>query len=102
MIEKNQENEMHWQAFVLFLKEIAKEKKINAFEISKKTGYSASTIYRIFNLEFCPKLQIFLEIIKVLEINVFFKDRENKTELNILFEKAMYDLGRRPKKMPKN
>jgi len=22
MIEKNQENEMHWQAFVLFLKEI--------------------------------------------------------------------------------
>ena len=39
---------------------------------------------------------------KALKMNVFFEDQESKTELNVIFERAMESLGRRPDKLPRN
>jgi len=47
-------------------------------------------------------MQTFLAIAGAIEVNFFFQDREDKTELNVMFEKAMTELGRRPDKLPKN
>lgn len=102
MNKTNQEEQPHWQAFILLLKEVAKQKGISNYEIADKTGYAESTIGRIFKLEFCPKLQIFLDIMQVLNLNIFFETRDGTTELNLAFENAMEQIGRRPEKLPKN
>lgn len=102
MKTENQESQPHWKVFILLAKNIAAEKNISNYEIAEKTGYAESTIGRIFKLEFCPKLQIFLDILRVLEVNIFFESRDSDTDLNLMFEKAMEDLGRRPDKLPKN
>jgi len=56
----------------------------------------------MFQLKYCPSLQNWLKILKAVEVNIFFEDRESKTDLNKLFESAMVELGRRPDKLPKN
>lgn len=35
-------------------------------------------------------------------VNFFFEDKEGKTELNVAFERAMEQLGRRPDKLGRN
>jgi len=91
-----------WKAFVLFIHEIARAKGITSETIAKRTGMHASSIRRMFQLRYCPSLEMWLKIIKAIEINIHFEDRESKTELNVLFEKAMTELGRRPDKLPNN
>lgn len=95
-------NESHWQALVLLLAEIAREKGITYEEISQRTGYSRSNISRIMNLHYCPSVKIFLQIASAIGVNFFFEDKEGKTDLTTAFEKAMEELGRRADKLPKN
>lgn len=95
MSENNFTNEDHWKILVLVLKETAAQKKITPNAISVKIGVSASTITRIFNLEFCPKLQLFIDIARSVDVNFFFESKDSETDLNKSFEKAMMQLGRR-------
>ncbi|RSC96038.1 helix-turn-helix domain-containing protein [Tenacibaculum singaporense] len=91
-----QNNEQHWKLLVSLLKEIASSKGIKDSKIAELTGYSPSTIGRIFRLDFCPKLSIFLDIMRVLEVNIFFESKDSETDLSIAFNKAMDKLGRNP------
>lgn len=91
-----------WKALVLFLAEIAKSKNITHEVIAERTGLQRSNISRVFQLKYCPSLENWLKILKAVEVNIFFEDRESKSDLNILFERAMAELGRRPDKLPKN
>lgn len=95
-------NEDHWKVLVLVLKETAAMEKITPNAISNKIGVSASTVTRIFNLEFCPKLQLFIDIARAVGVNFFIESKNADTDLNNAFEKAMTQLGRRPDKLPKN
>ena len=98
----NNQNEQHWMLLVLLLKHIAKEKGITQEVISDVTGYNQSNISRIFALRYCPSLEVFLSIASAIGVNLFIEDKESKTELNKVFEKAMEELGRRPDKLSKN
>lgn len=91
-----------WKALVLFLKQIADKKGMTSEDIASKTGLYASNIRRMFQLKYCPSLDNWLKILKAVEVNIFFEDRDSKTDLNVLFEKAMTELGRRPDNLPKN
>ena len=91
-----------WKVFVLLIKRIAESKGLTSEAIAERTGLHGSHIRRMFQLKYCPSLQTFLTVLKAVEVNIFFEDRENKTDLNILFEKAMADLGRRTDSLPKN
>lgn len=95
-------NENHWKVLVLVLKETAQQKKITPNAISVKIGVSASTVSRIFNLEFCPKLQLFIDIARVVDVNFFFEAKDSTTDLNQAMEKAMTQIGRRPENLSKN
>lgn len=102
MNNQNTSNEQQWQLLVLLLKEIAKEKGIFQQEIAEKTGMKQQTISRIFSLKFSPSLKNFLAIAQAIGVNFFFEDKESKTDLNTIFERAMKELGRRADKFPKN
>jgi DNA-binding phage protein len=91
-----------WKVLVLFLAEIAKSKGITQEVIAERTGLLQSNISRMFQLKYCPTLDNWLKILNAVQVNIFFEDRESKTELNQLFEKAMTEPGRRPDKLPKN
>ncbi|WP_372775665.1 helix-turn-helix domain-containing protein [Mangrovibacterium sp.] len=91
-----------WKALVLFLAEIAKSKSITQEVIAERTGLQRSNVSRMFQLRYCPSLDNWLKILKAVEVNIFFEDRDSKTDLNLLFEKAMTELGRRPENIPKN
>jgi len=95
-------NEESWKALVLMLKHIAEEKGITQGEIAGATGFTQSNISRIFSLRYCPTLHTFLAIATAIEVNFFFEDKESKTELNVIMEKAMTELGRRADRLPKN
>ncbi len=95
-------NNNNWKVLVLLLKEIADNKGITQLEISERTGMLQSAVSRFFSLKFKPTLETFLQVAQALKINFFFEDQENKTDLNIAFEKAMTELGRRPENLPKN
>ena len=101
MVQNKNQNE-HWKVLVLLLKEIADSKGNTQLEISEQTGMLQSAISRFFSLKFKPTLDTFLQIAKALKVNFFFEDQENKTDLNLAFEKAMMELGRRPNNLPKN
>ena len=92
----------HWKVLVLLLREIAENKEISQIEISEKTGMLQSAVSRFFSLKFKPTLDTFLQVAQALKVNFFFEDQEGKTDLNIAFEKAMTELGRRPENLPKN
>jgi len=91
-----------WRVFVLFIKEIAESKGITHEQIAEKTGLARSNITRMFQLKYCPSLQNWLKILKAVEVKIFFEDRESKTDLNTLLEKAMLQLGRRIDNQRKN
>ena len=101
-MSQNKNNNEHWKVLVLLLKEIADNKGITQLEISERTGMLQSAISRFFSLKFKPTLETFLQVAQALKVNFFFEDQENKTDLNIAFEKAMTELGRRPENLPKN
>jgi len=95
-------NNEQWQLLVLLLKNIAEDKGITQQQIADKTGLHRSSIARFFQAKFKPGLDVFLEIAKAVNVNFFFEDKESKTDLNKMFEKAMEQIGRRPDKFPKN
>jgi transcriptional regulator with XRE-family HTH domain len=101
MVQNKNQNE-HWKMLVLLLKEIADQKGISQNEISEQTGMLQSAISRFFSLKFKPTLDTFLQVAQALKVNFFFEDQENKSDLNLAFEKAMTELGRRPENLPKN
>lgn len=96
------DNNYDWQVMVLFLKNIAESKGLSQNDIAKRTGLKQSNISRLFGLRYCPTLKTFIMIAKALEVNFFFEDRNSTSELNVLFEAAMTELGRRPGYLPKN
>jgi transcriptional regulator with XRE-family HTH domain len=91
-----------WQLFVLMLKEIATEKGITQEIIAQRSGLIQSNVSRIFALKYKPTLDTFLQVAKAVGVNFYFEDKENKTDLNVCFERAMESLGRRPDKLTKN
>jgi transcriptional regulator with XRE-family HTH domain len=101
-MSQNKNNNEHWKVLVLLLKEIADNKGITQLEISERTGMLQSAVSRFFSLKFKPTLETFLQVAQALKINFFFEDQEEKTDLNVAFEKAMTELGRRPENLPKN
>ncbi len=101
MAQNNNKNE-HWKVLVLLLREIAENKEISQSEISERTGMLQSAVSRFFSLKFKPTLETFLQVAQALKVNFFFEDQEGKTDLNIAFEKAMTELGRKPENLPKN
>lgn len=101
MNNKNNKNGQ-WQLLVLHLKEIAESKGITQKQITEETGLLQSNISRFFSLKYKPTLDTFLQIAKAIKVNFFFEDQESKTDLNVAFEKAMNELGRRAKNLPQN
>ena len=95
-------NEEHWKLLVLLLKEIAKEKNISQEMIAEKTGLLQSNVSRVFSLLYVPRLDTYLKIANAIGINFFFEDKESNTDLSVMFERAMTELGRRPNNLPKN
>lgn len=95
-------HEQPWMLLVLILKEIAEQKGISIQQIADNAALQRSNVSRMFNLKYCPTLKTFLSVARAIEVNFFFEDKENKTELNEIFEAAMEQLGRRIKKLPKN
>ena len=101
MNNQNNQNEQ-WKLLVLLLKEIAESKGITQNEIAEKSEMHQSHVSRFFALKFPPNMHTFLKVAKAIKVNFFFEDQENKTDLNVSFEKAMEQLGRRADKLPKN
>ena len=101
MNNQNNQNEQ-WKLLVLLLKEIAESKGITQNEIAEKSEMHQSHVSRFFALKFPPNLNTFLKVAKAIKVNFFFEDRENKSDLNIAFEKAMTEIGRRAKNLPQN
>lgn len=103
MSEATHQNlERDWQLLVLILKQIAAEKGITQEQIAETTGYQRQNVNRVFSLRYCPRLDIFLNIAKAVGVNFFVEDKEGTTELDLIFEQAMTELGRRVDKLPKN
>ena len=100
----NKENNQNgqWQLLVLILKKIAESKGLSNREIANRTGLLESNISRFFSLRYRPRLDLFLEVAKAIGVNFFFEDKDGTTDLNLIFEKAMTELGRRPKNLPQN
>lgn len=95
-------NEEHWKLLVLLLKEIAKEKGISQEIIAERSGLLQSNVSRVFSLLYVPRLDTFLKIANAIGINFFLEDKESTTDLSVLFERAMTELGRRPNNLAKN
>lgn len=103
MSNKTNENKNEqWMLLVLLLKEISEQKGITQNQIAQKTGMIQSAVSRFFSLKFKPTLDTFLQVSKAIKVNFFFEDQEDKTDLNLCFEKAMEQLDRRVDKLPKN
>lgn len=101
MAQNKNQNEQ-WMLLVLLLKEIAEQKGITQLQIAEKTGLIQSNISRFFSLKYKPTLDTFLQVAKAIKVNFFFEDQEDKSDLNLCFEKAMEQLGRRVDKLPRN
>lgn len=98
MTNKSLESE-HWKVLVLLLKNIAQEKNITNEDIAEKTGLIRSNIERLFSLKYSPSLLVFLAVANAVGVNFFFEDKDDTTDLSIIFEKAMTELGRRPERL---
>ena len=88
----NLDNSEQWKLLVLLLKEIAESKGITQQQIAEQTGLVQSNVSRFFSLKYKPNLDVFLQIANAIQVNFFFEDKDSKTELNVLFEKAMDSL----------
>lgn len=85
----------HWKVLVLLLREIAEDKGISQQQIADETGLIQSNVSRLFSLKYKPNLDVFLKVAQAVRVNFFFEDQEGKTQLNVLFERAMEKLFRR-------
>jgi transcriptional regulator with XRE-family HTH domain len=101
MVNNKNQNEQ-WMLLVLLLKEISEQKGITQNQIAEQTGLIQSNVSRFFSLKYKPTLDTFLQVAKAIKVNFFFDDQESKTDLNLAFEKAMVEFGRRVNKLPKN
>lgn len=100
-MNKSNESEQ-WKLLVLLLREIAESKGISQVDISEIANIEQSTVSRMFGLKFTPTIATFLQVAKAINVNFFFEDQEGNSDLNLAFEKAMSELGRRTKGLPKN
>jgi transcriptional regulator with XRE-family HTH domain len=94
MPDRNKQSE-HWKVLVMLLKEIAEDKGITQQQIADETGLIQSNVSRLFSMKYKPNLDVFLKVAQAVKVNFFFEDQEGKTELNVLFEKAMEKMHRR-------
>lgn len=101
MSENKNPNEQ-WILLVYLLDDIRQQKKLTHDDVAEITGYHRSSITRFFSAKYKPGLDVFLEIAKSVKVNFFFEDKEGTSDLNLAFENAMYKIGRRPDKLPKN
>lgn len=81
------------------LKEIAIDKGLSIAELAERTGFQPTNMSKILNGGYSPTLKVFLKIAHAVEVNFFVNDKESKTDLNLMMEKAMESIGRRS---PKN
>lgn len=99
----NQNNQdQQWKLLVLLLKEIAESKGITQNQIGEIAEMHQSHVSRFFGLKFPPNINTFLKVAKAINVNFFFEDKDDKADMNVVFEKAMTALGRRPDNLPKN
>lgn len=99
----NQNNQdQQWKLLVILLKEIAESKGITQNQIGEIAEMHQSHVSRFFGLKFPPNMNTFLKVAKAVNVNFFFEDKDGKADMNIVFEKAMTALGRRPDNLPKN
>ena len=99
----NQNNQdQQWKLLVLLLKEIAESKGITQNQIGEIAEMHQSHVSRFFGLKFPPNINTFLKVAKAINVNFFFEDKDGKADMNVVFEKAMTALGRRPDNLPKN
>lgn len=82
---------------IQLLREIAETKGITQIQIAERTGLKQSNISIFFNFKRKPNLDTFLQVAKAVGVNLFFEDQNSETDLSKCFEKAMDQLGRRPK-----
>jgi len=102
MTDNQLPQDQHWKVLVLMLKKIAEDKGMTIQEVADTAGLKRQNVSRMFLLNVEPQLSTFLAVARAIGVNFFIEDREGKTELNVLFEAAMTELGRRPDKLPKN
>lgn len=79
---QNKNRNEQWMLLVLLLKEIADKKRITQGQIAEQTGLIQSNISRFFSLKYKPTLDTFLQVAKAINVNFFFEDQEDKTDLN--------------------
>ena len=101
-MSNNNNQDQQWKLLVLLLKEIAESKGITQNQIGEIAEMHQSHVSRFFGLKFPPNMNTFLKVAKAINVNFFFEDKDSKTDMNIVFEKAMTELGRRPDNLPKN
>lgn len=92
---KEHQQDEHWKVLVLLLKEIAERKGITHQAIADKSGLTRSNVTRVFGLLYVPTLKTFLKMSIAIGVNIFFEDKEAKTDLNEAFNKAMEQLKKR-------
>lgn len=98
----NEANEQHWKLLVLLIREIATEKGISISEIAEKCNMKQPSVSRIFSLKYSPTMENFIKICNAVKVNFFFEDKESKTDLSEMFNRAMDALGRNPENLPQN
>lgn len=94
--------EQHWRLLVMMLKLIAADKKITQQVIASKTGLDQAAISRALSGRICPSLRVFILIARAVGVNFFVEDQDSDTDLSLIMERAMTQLGRRPDKLPSN
>lgn len=97
----------HARAILLYLREVAKQKKISMVDIANATGLSQPNVSRALAVNdnnYMPELDTIIRIAHAINLKVFFEDTEDNptTDHGKAFEEAMNRIGRRPDKLPKN
>lgn len=100
-VTKINENEQ-WMLLVFLLDEIRKQKGMTNLKIAELSGIAPTHTSRFFSCKFPPTLPTFLKIAKAIGVNFFFENTESKVDFNVAFEKAMEQIGRKPKKLSQN
>lgn len=95
-------DEQQWKLFVSLLHQIAIDSGITNDQIATETGLHSSNISRMWRLQYSPSIKQFLQVAKACKVDLFFESKDAKTDLNILMERAMADIGRKPDKLNKN
>ena len=101
-MSNNNNQDQQWKLLVLLLKEIAESKGITQNQIGEIAEMHQSHVSRFFGLKFPPNINTFLKVAKAINVNFFFEDKDSIADMNVVFEKAMTAIGRRPDNLPKN